>query len=159
MPHIQKVVDFGDSVQIQFRHTIHHIWVIFWVHCVWYTVITCQNPNIPSNTQPYNYIFATGLVCGFWLPPAKNILPKGETGLHSDTMCYDRKYIVCHIGAICILWVHFLFPLTPVCYIQYPKSTANLHWVGVEIIGIWINLPPVLWCLKQRIEIEPGGSQ
>ena len=44
-------------------------------------------------------------------------------------------------------------------YVQYPKCTANPHWVAVVIIEIWINLPPVLWCFRWWIQIEPGGSQ
>jgi len=44
-----------------------------------------------------------GLACGFWLPPADNILAKGITGLHSNAMRYDRDYVVHHIGEISVL--------------------------------------------------------
>ena len=32
----------------------------------------------------------------------------------------------------------------PVGYVWYAKCDANLHWVGVVIIEIWNNLPPLL---------------
>jgi hypothetical protein len=52
---------------------------------------------------PYNDFFAKGLTCGFELPSADNISAKGKTALYFDTMWYDREYIACHIGEICIL--------------------------------------------------------
>jgi len=72
----------------------------------------------------------------FWLSPADNILPKGNTVLHSDTMWYHREDAPCHIGDIGVLGVRFLSPSPPVGDIQYPKWTANFDWVGVVIIDI-----------------------
>ena len=66
---------------------------------------------------------------------------------------------MCHIGEIGILWVCFLLLVPPVGYVQNPKCTANLHWVGVVIIEIWINLPPVKWCFRWGIQIELGGGE
>ena len=45
---------------------------------------------------------------------ANNILPKRKTGLHSDTMWYNREYVVSHIGEISVLWVCFLLLAQPV---------------------------------------------
>jgi len=56
-------------------------------------------------------------------------------------------------------FVRFLLLTPPVGYVWWPKGTANLQWVGVVIIEISINLPPVLWCLRRRIRIQSGCSQ
>jgi len=86
-------------------------------------------------------------------------LGQGKTGLHSDTMWYEREYVARHIGEIGVLWVRFLLLSPPVGYVRYPKCTANLHWVWVVILEIWIDLPPVRGCLRRRIQIEPWGGQ
>jgi len=108
---------------------------------------------------PYNDRFTKCLACSFWWPAAHNISPKGKTGLYSDNMWYDREYVTCHMGEIGVLWVRFLLLGPPVCYVRNPKCTANLYWFGLLIIEIWINLSPVLWCFRQRIQIEPCRGQ
>jgi hypothetical protein len=60
-------------------------------------VIACENTIIGLSKLPYNDIFAKGLACGFSLPPAGSISAKGKTRLHSNTMWYDRKYVLRHI--------------------------------------------------------------
>jgi hypothetical protein len=55
--------------------------------------------------------------------------------------------------------VRFLLLTPPVGYVQYPKCTAKLYWIGVVIIEIWIDLPPVVSCFRQQIQIEPGSGQ
>jgi len=74
-------------------------------------------------------------------------------------MRYDREDVMRHIGNISILWVCFLLSTPPVGYVQEPESTAYLHCVGVVINAIWIKLPPVLWCVGRRIQIQPGCSR
>ena len=74
-----------------------------------------------------------------------------KPGLLCDTMWYDSKYIACQSGEIGVRFVGFLFLAPPVGYVQYPKCTAKLHWVGVVIIMIWINMPPVFGCFRWQI--------
>jgi hypothetical protein len=61
-------------------------------------------------------------------------MPKAKIDFHSDTMCYDRQYIVCHIRKLSIHWVWFLLLVPPVSYVRYPKCAAYCHCVGVVII-------------------------
>jgi len=74
-------------------------------------------------------------------------------------MWYDRDYVACRIGEIGVLSVRFLMLARPIGYVRYPKCTANLHWVRVVIIEIWIDLSPVVWCFRRRMQIGPGGSR
>jgi hypothetical protein len=97
--------------------------------------------------------------CSFWHPPAANISAKGTTAIHCDIMWYDREYLACHIGEISVHWVRFVMLTPAVGYIQYPKCTANIHWVVVVVIEIWIYLPPGLWYFRWWIYIEPGDGQ
>ena len=60
------------------------------------------------------HIFAKSVTCGFRLPPADHFSPKGVTGLHSDTVRYDREYVMSHIGEIGVLWVRFFLLPPPV---------------------------------------------
>jgi len=136
-----------------------HFRVAICVHHIECWVIACQYLIIGFSKLPYNNIFAKGLNCGFWLPPADNISPKGQTGLHSDTIWFDREYIACHIGVIGLLWFCFLLLAPPVGDIRYPKCPGILHWVVVVIIEISTNLPPVLWRFRRWIQIEPCGGQ
>jgi len=46
----------------------------------------------------------------------------------------------------------------PAGYIRQPKCTAELHWVRVLIIEIWIDLTCVLGCFMQRLLNEPGSG-
>jgi len=98
LPHLQKVVNLGNSVQFPFLHLFLHFCVVFCVHGIQFWVSACQNPVIGSSKLPYNGFFAKGLACGCSLPPGNNISAKGKTGLHSDTMWYDSEYVAPHIG-------------------------------------------------------------
>jgi hypothetical protein len=131
-------------VQFPFLRLFLRFQVIFSVCCVPFGVVTYQYRVIRSRILPYNDLFAKGVACGLYLPPAKNISPDRTTGLHSDTMWYDRKCVVYHIGQIGVLGVRFLLLRPPVGYVWYPKCATNPHWVGVVIIKIWIYLPRVL---------------
>jgi len=104
-------------------------------------------------------IFANGFACGYWMPPAYNISPKGQTDLYYNTMHYEREYVVCHIGEIRVHWVRFLLLAPPVGYIHHLKCTAICHLVGAVIIEIWVNLPTNLWWFRWLIQTEHGGSQ
>ena len=147
------------SVKFRFCRLIHHFQVVLWVRHIQSWVMACQNPVRGSGKLPYNNFFDKGLACGFWLPPANNILPKGDTGLHSDTMRYDRKYVLCDIGEISVLWVCFLLLAPPVGYVRYTKCTTNLHLVVVVIFEIWLNWPTVVWYFRRQIQIEPGCGE
>ena len=156
---MRNVVDLGHSVQFPFLRLFLHFWVFFSVRRVGFGHVPRQNLLIDLNKLPYNDFLANGVSWGFWLPLADNNSAKGKTGLHSDTMWNDREYVARHIWEISVLWVGFLLPPPPPGYVRYPECIGNLHWIGVEIIEIWINLDPVLWWCKQWIQIEPGGSQ
>jgi hypothetical protein len=108
---------------------------------------------------PYNNLFANSLACGFWLPPANNLSAKRKTGLHSDTMWYDREYVTCHIAEISVISVRFFLLLPPVSDIWQPKCTTNLHCIGVVIMKIRNVLPPVLWDIRRLIQLEPCDCQ
>jgi len=82
-----------------------------------------------------------GRASGFGLPQADNISPKAKTGLHSDTVWYDREYIQCQSREIGVLWVCFLSLILPVGDVLNPKCAANICTVGVVIIHIRIHLP------------------
>jgi len=125
--------------------------------CIQYRIIPYQYPIMGWCIQPSNDFFAKRLACGFGLPPSDTVLLKGKTVLHSDTMWYDRKYVARHIGEIGILWVCFLLLVPPVGNIGQPECTANLNGVGVVVITIRINLPPVLWRYRSCIQIKPCG--
>jgi hypothetical protein len=56
----------------------------------------------PSEPPCYNY-FVKCLSCRFELPPSDHILRTGTTVLHSDTMMYDREYVVSHMREISVL--------------------------------------------------------
>jgi len=156
---LQKVVDLGHSVQFPSLHHFIQFKVVFSVHGTQCWVITSQYSVIGSSKLPHYDIIPKGLARGFRLSLADNISPKGKTELHSDAMWYVREYLTSHIGEISILWVGFLLLMPPIGGIRWAKCAANLHGVGVVIIKIGINLPPVLWCVKQWIQIEPCGGQ
>jgi len=103
LPGVQSVEYLGHSVQIVLvRHSLHfpvvvsirHIqsWSFAWEYAV-----------IGLSQLPYYLLLGKGLACGFWMPPANHISPKGKTGLHSYTMRYDRECVPCHIGEISAL--------------------------------------------------------
>ena len=159
LPPLQKVVVVGLSVQLSVLRISLHVQVIFRLSRNLCWVIASQYLVIGSSKLPCNDIFVKGHTCGFWLPPADNVWPKGITGLHRDTMWYVRDYISCHISETGILSVRFLLLVLPVSDIQYPKYTDILHGVRVIIIKIWINLPPILWWFRWWIRIERCGCQ
>jgi hypothetical protein len=147
----------GDSVQYSFLHLFLHFHIVFRIHRIQYRAIYTQNPVCCSRKPPHHDIFAKRLACSCWVPPANITLAKGTTGLHCNTMYHDREHFVCLIEEISIHLVRFLLLAPPVGSVQYKQFTANLHWVGVEIIQIWNTLPPVVWCFRRGIYIEPGG--
>jgi len=136
-----------------------HFQVVFSYHRILCSVISCRNPNIGLSILPYDPLFTKGPTCDFWLPPAEIISPKGKTGLHSDTMWYDRESIACYISEIGALWVCVILLPPAVRYIQYGRCTANQCGVGVVIIKIRIILRPVLGRMRQEIQIEPGRCE
>jgi len=152
-------VNLGHSVQFPLLCLSLQFQVGIGFRPIQYWVIASQYSIVRASILPYYNLFLKGLPCGCWLPPANNVSSKGKTGLHSNTMRYDWEYVVCHIGEIGVLRVRFLL-LSPLARdIRDPKCTANLYWVGVVIIEIRINLPPVLWWFRRRIQIERGGCQ
>jgi len=154
---LQNVVDLGHTVQFSFLRLFLQFQVISIFCGIQWCTIFCEYSLIgSSNLSDYNF-FQKCPANSIRLSPANHVSPKGKTGLHSDSMSYNRVYVVCHIGEIDVLWVHFILLAPPVSDIRWSKCTANLHWVGVVIIMIRINLPPVLWWLKRWIQIEPCG--
>jgi len=129
--------------------------------CSWYPILgQCLPKSRSAHEQTaLQQLFPKGSRLWFWLPPADNISAKGKSGFHSDTMKYDREYVARNIGEISVLWVRFLLLVPPIGYVRLPKCTANIHWVRVVIIEIWIDLSPVLCCVRRRIHIEPGSGQ
>jgi hypothetical protein len=159
LPHLHKVVNLGHSVQFPFLRLFLHFQVVFCFHCIQFGVSAWKNPVIGWRKLPYNDFFAKGLACGLWLPSADNISAKGKSGLHSDNMCCVREYVVCPIGEMGVLSMRVIRLSPPVGSVWYPKCSANLQWVRVVIIEIWIDLPPVIWCFRRQIQIEPDGGQ
>jgi len=153
LPHLHKVVDLGHSVQFSFLCFSLQLNVVFSFGHIQYRIVTCQFSIIGSYILPYNDYFGEDLAFGFRLPPSDNLSPKGNPRLHFENMWYDRKYVTCHIGQISVLWVYFLCLLPPVSNIGQPICTANLNGVGVVVIMIWINLPPILWRFMWWIQI------
>jgi len=133
-----------------------NIWVPPLIQC---KIIACQHQLIGARKLPCYESFVKGLVWGFWPPTADNISPKGNAGCHSNSIWYNGEYVVFHIGEMSVHWVCFLLLAPPGGDVSDPRGTANLHWVGVVILEIWINLPPVLWCFRWCIQIEPGDSE
>jgi len=107
LPHLQNVVNLGQSVQFPLFRFFLHFQVIVCVPCIQVRVSACQNPAIGSSKLPYTDFFAKGVACGYWLPTANNISAKGKTGLQSDTMWYHREDVVCHIGKISFTFSSF----------------------------------------------------
>jgi len=146
-------------MQFPFLHLFLQFEVVFSVVDMQCCIISCQYSVNSLTKLPYCDLFPKGLACGFRLSPADNVSPKGNTGLHSNNMSYDREYVVCHIGEITLLWLCFLLLMPTIGDTRYAKFSANLHWVGVVIIKIGIDMSPVLWCFRRWIQIEPGSGQ
>ena len=140
-PHHQNVVELGHSVQCVFHCLSIRFVVGFFVHRIQWWVITCQYHGIGSSKLSYNDFFAKGIACGYWLPSADHISPKVQTGVHSDTMWYDRENVSWDIREIRVLWVRFLVLSPSVGDIRYPKFTANFHWVRMVFIEFRLPRP------------------
>jgi hypothetical protein len=107
----------------------------------------------------FNGIFEKGLACGIRHAPSTTLLPKGASSLYSNTMWFDRIYVVCYIGESGVLWVCFILLVPPVGNIRQPKCTANFKGVEVVVITFWINLTLVLWCFRCWIQIQHCSRQ
>jgi len=159
LPHLQKVMDLGHSVQFSFLCFSLQFYVIFGFGRIESRIIACRYPGIASWVLPHNDSWAKGLACGNWLPLSNNVSPRRKTGLLSHTMWYERQYVVCHIAEIGIHWPCFFLLVPPVGNIGQPTCTAHLNWVRVVVITIWINLPPGVWCFRRWIQMEPCRGQ
>jgi len=73
LPHLQKVVDLGHSVQFAFFRCFLYYQVVLCVCRLQCWVIACQDPDIGSSKPPYSDFFVKSLTCAFWPPPADNI--------------------------------------------------------------------------------------
>jgi len=65
LPHLEKVMNLGQSMLFSFLRIYLHFRV---VSCEWgiqFSVSACQNPVIGSCKLPDNDCFAKGLACGF----------------------------------------------------------------------------------------------
>jgi len=105
LPHLQHVVDLGHCVQFSFLHLCLEFQVVFSFHVIQCCAIAHQYS--PSKLSYYDFSLQR-LARGFKLSPAKNVSPKGKTGLDSNTMWYNREYVMWHIGKIGGLGVPFL---------------------------------------------------
>ena len=88
-----------------------------------------------------------------WYKFALQIIPDTPGG--SQRLDY---ILLMHSGEIGLLSVCFIVLIPPVGYVQYSKWSDNFHLVWIETIDIWINLPPILYCIRRPIEIEAGGG-
>jgi hypothetical protein len=118
-----------------------HFCVVFWFHHNQYRAIACHDSGFGFTQQRSNHFFAKGLAYGISVPTTVNISPSGCIRLHSNTIWHYSEYVVCHIGEICVLWVHCLLLASPVGYVQDSKKAAKVHWAGAIIIVIWIGVP------------------
>jgi hypothetical protein len=159
LPHLQKVVNLGHSVQFPFLCLTIQFQVVFCVCCTHFGVSACQNPVFGASKLLDNNLLAKSLNCSLWQPPSNNISAKGQTHLYSDNMWYNGEYVASHIGEVGVLWVRFFLLGQQIGYDRNPQSTADLYLVRVVIIDIWINLSPFLWCFRQRFQIQLGGGQ
>jgi hypothetical protein len=110
--------------------------VAFSIRGIEFWISDRHNPITDLSKLPYDDFLAQSLACGFWLPSADKIRPMGTTGLHYDTMQYDREYVTRQIGEIGGCLVHCLLLPPPVGYVRYPKCTTILHLVAVVNIDI-----------------------
>jgi len=157
LPHLWKVVDLCYSVQCLLLGLCLHFQVVISNCRIQCRVMYSQHPVIGWRKLPYYDFSAKGFTCGFWLLPAYHILRNGKPGLQYNTIWYDGEYVACHIGEIGIIWVCFLV-LTPLVNdIRDRECTANHHRVGMVLIMIRINVSPVLWLIRQWIQIKSCG--
>jgi len=148
LPHVQKVVNFGNSVHIPFLPLFLHFRVGSSVHWIQSWVIACQNLVTGSRKFLYNDFCARYLACDF---DCLQLITSRTREIFDSTLkpCGVRSYFARHILEINVLRLGFLLLVLPVRTIWYQIFAANLHWVAVVIIEIWINLPPVLWCFRR----------
>jgi len=145
LSNLQNIVGLGHSEQFSFLQPSLQFKVISGICCIECRFATSQGPVIILCKLSYDNCVTQGFVCGFWLPPADTVSPNRLTANYSKVMWHDTEYVECHIGKICVLWVSFVLLLPPVGDIQDPQWLANLSWVGVVIIEMWMNLLWVLW--------------
>jgi len=117
LPHLQNVMNLGHSVQFPFVRIFLHFRVAFCVCSIQFRVSAGLNPVIGSSILPYDNYVAKRPACGFCLRPTRYISAKGKTGLHFDSMWYDREYVACHIGEIGALRTRFLLLAPPDGYV------------------------------------------
>jgi hypothetical protein len=72
-------------------------------------------------------------------------LHKEKSGLHSDSICFNREAVTYRSGEFSVLWVSVLLLTPAIGDIQDLKCTADLQRVRAVIIMIYINLPPNLY--------------
>jgi len=159
LPYLQNVVDLGHSVQFSILNPSLPFQLVCNICHNYCRVFASQYPVIGSTKLPYNDFFPKCLSCCFWLSAAENVSHKGSTTLHSDTIWYNREYIVCHIREIDVLYAHVFWLPQQFSDNGYRKCSAILHRAGVVIIKIRIKLLPVLWIFKWWIQMQPCGHR
>lgn len=159
LPHLQKVMNLRHSLQLSRLSLIVQFQVIFSFRGIRFCAITCQYSNLGLSKVPNYDIFLKHLASSFKLFPANIISPKGETGLHSNTMWHNRESITSNIVVIATVSLRFLLLAPLVSNIQLPKCPANHHGIRLVISNIPINLSPVGWQFSQNIEISPCSCQ
>jgi len=123
LPHLQKGMDLSLTVQFWFLRLFLQFEVIFCFCSIRCCTITNQYSGISSSKQPNYDIFPQHLASSFGLSPANNISPKGKSGLHSDTMWYNRQYVASHVAEIGKLCVSSFFLASAVS-----TSVSNGFW-------------------------------
>jgi len=109
---------------------------------------TCLTRTLSHRASPVVFDCLQLIISRARQIPASTVTPCGIIENMSHATLERSVYIEC-----------FVLLAPPVGDIQYPECTANLDWVGVEIIEIWINLPPVLWWFRRWIQVEHGSGQ
>jgi len=127
LPHLQQVMYHRHPEQYQFPRILVHFRVVFFVHFIPVWVSSCLNPIDGFSRLHYKNFSGKCLPDCFQLPPADNILAKGETFLQSSSMSHDGVYITYHIVENGVLQVHFILTTPPFGYVWYPTCTATLH--------------------------------
>jgi hypothetical protein len=81
---------------------------------------------IGLSIPPYYNVFKMFLAGAGAQCPADNVLPIGNTGLHSDIMWCNGGYVMCHNGGIGVHGLHLNMLPPIVGDIQMQRCTANL---------------------------------
>lgn len=103
LPHLQKVMDPGRSVQFSFLCVILQFQVRFSFRSIQYCTITRQYSDIIPSILPSYDFFPHCLASGFRLSPPNHISHKKTTGLHSDSLGHNTEYVPSHIEGIGVL--------------------------------------------------------